>query len=198
MASDKKIVGLSFNSPVILSFTFICFIVLVLDLITAGRTTYTFFSVYRSSFANPLTYLRMFSHVLGHANWEHLFGNMTMLLVVGPLLEEKYGSSNTLFLILTTALVTGLVNFIFFPNVRLLGASGVVFAFILLSSFTCSQEHKIPITFVLVAVIYIGQQIYSAIFFNDNISNLAHLLGGGMGSLLGYIMNKKKMYRTSY
>lgn len=198
MASDKKIVGLSFNSPVILSFTFICFIVLALDLITAGRTTYTFFSVYRSSFANPLTYLRMFSHVLGHANWDHLFGNMTMLLVVGPLLEEKYGSANTLFVILATALVTGLVNFFFFPGVRLLGASGVVFAFILLSSFTCSQERKIPITFILVALIYIGQQIYSAIFVNDNISNLAHLLGGGVGSLLGYIMNKNKMYRTSY
>lgn len=198
MASDKKIVGLSFNSPVILSFTFICFIVLALDLITAGRTTYTFFSVYRSSFANPLTYLRMFSHVLGHANWEHLFGNMTMLLVVGPLLEEKYGSANTLFVILATALVTGLVNFFFFPGVRLLGASGVVFAFILLSSFTCSQERKIPITFILVALIYIGQQIYSAIFVKDNISNLAHLLGGGVGSLLGYIMNKNKMYRTSY
>lgn len=198
MASDKKIVGLSFNSPVILSFTFICFIVLALDLITAGRTSYTFFSVYRSSFANPLTYLRMFSHVLGHVNWEHLFGNMTMLLVVGPLLEEKYGSSNTLFVILATALVTGLVNFFFFPGVRLLGASGVVFAFILLSSFTCSQERKIPITFILVALIYIGQQIYSAIFVKDNISNLAHLLGGGVGSLLGYIMNKNKMYRTSY
>lgn len=198
MASDKKIVGLSFNSPVILSFTFICFIVLALDLITAGRTTYTFFSVYHSSFANPLTYLRMFSHVLGHANWDHLFGNMTMLLVVGPLLEEKYGSANTLFVILATALVTGLVNFFFFPGVRLLGASGVVFAFILLSSFTCSQERKIPITFILVALIYIGQQIYSAIFVNDNISNLAHLLGGGVGSLLGYIMNKNKMYRTSY
>lgn len=198
MASDKKIVGLSFNSPVILSFTFICFIVLALDLITAGRTTYTFFSVYRSSFANPLTYVRMFSHVLGHVNWEHLFGNMTMLLVVGPLLEEKYGSSNTLFVILATALVTGLVNFFFFPGVRLLGASGVVFAFILLSSFTCSQERKIPITFILVALIYIGQQIYSAIFVKDNISNLAHLLGGGVGSLLGYIMNKNKMYRTSY
>ncbi len=198
MASDKKMVGLSFNSPVILSFTFICFIVLALDLITAGRTTYTFFSVYRSSFANPLTYLRMFSHVLGHANWDHLFGNMTMLLVVGPLLEEKYGSANTLFVILATALVTGLVNFFFFPGVRLLGASGVVFAFILLSSFTCSQERKIPITFILVALIYIGQQIYSAIFVNDNISNLAHLLGGGVGSLLGYIMNKNKMYRTSY
>ena len=196
MNSEKK-VSLSFNSPVILTFTILCFIVLVLGFITAGRTTVSFFSVYRSSFASPLTYLRMFTHVLGHADWNHLFGNITMLLVVGPLLEEKYGSWNMLFVIAATALVTGLVNFFFFPGVRLLGASGVVFACILLSSFTCTKERKIPVTFILVALIYIGQQIYSAIFVNDNISNLAHLLGGAVGSVLGYIMNKNKMYNTS-
>ena len=196
MNSEKK-VSLSFNSPVILTFTILCFIVLALDFVTAGRTTVSFFSVYRSSFASPFTYLRMFTHVLGHANWNHLFGNITMLLVVGPLLEEKYGSWNMLFVILATALVTGLVNFFFFPGVRLLGASGVVFACILLSSFTCTEERKIPITFILVALIYIGQQIYSAIFVNDNISNLAHLLGGAVGSVLGYIMNKNKMYNTA-
>lgn len=196
MNSEKK-VSLSFNSPVILTFTILCFIVLVLDIITVGRTTVSFFSVYRSSFESPLAYLRMFTHVLGHADWNHLFGNITMLLVVGPLLEEKYGSWNMFFVIVTTALVTGLVNFFFFPGMRLLGASGVVFACILLSSFTCTEEGKIPITFILVAMVYIGQQIYSAIFVNDNISNLAHLLGGAVGSVLGYIMNKYKMYSTS-
>ena len=166
-------------------------------MITAKQTTVNFFSVYRSSFANPLTYLRMFTHVLGHANWEHLFGNVTMLLVVGPLLEEKYGSLNTLLIILITALVTGLVNFFLFPNVRLLGASGVVFAFILLSAFTCVKEREIPITFILVALIYMGEQIYSAIFVKDNVSNLTHLIGGGVGSVLGFIMNRKKMYRSN-
>lgn len=49
-----------------------------------------------------------------------------LILVVGPLLEEKYGSANILFVILATALVTGIVNFIFFPYTQLLGASGVV------------------------------------------------------------------------
>ena len=197
MDSDKK-VRWSFNSPVILTFTILCFIVLVLDILTFGTSTVNFFSVYRSSFANPLTYLRMFTHVLGHADWNHLFGNITMLLVVGPLLEEKYGSANILFVILATALVTGLVNFFFFPGIMLLGASGVVFSFILLSSFTCTEERKIPVTFILVAIIYIGQQIYEAIFVNDNVSNLAHLLGGATGAVLGYIMNKNKMYKKEY
>lgn len=196
---DKiKKVGLSFNAPVVLIFTILCFIALVLSLITAGRTNVMFFSVYHSSFANPLTYLRMFTHVLGHADWNHFFGNITMLLVVGPLLEEKYGSLNVLFVILATALVTGLVNFFFFPTVRLLGASGVVFAFILLSSFTSMKDGKIPLTFILVAVIYIGQQVYSAFFVKDNISNMAHLVGGAVGSVLGFVLNRHKMHKNTY
>lgn len=195
MNTNTKKLQLSFNAPVILGFTIVCFVVLVLDIITNGSTTNSFFSVYRSSLANPTTYIRFFGHVVGHAGWEHFMGNIMMILVVGPLLEEKYGSSNILFVILSTALVTGIVNFIFFPNVQLLGASGVVFAFILLSSLTSITEGKIPITFILVAIIYIGEQVYRGIFVNDNVANLTHIIGGFVGSGLGYIMNKYKMKR---
>ena len=130
MSVQRKI---SFNSPVILGFTFICFIALGLGVVTKGMTTDLLFSVYRSSLLSPFTYLRFFGHVLGHAGWEHFIGNIMLILVVGPLLEEKYGSANILFVIMATALVTGIVNYVFFPHLQLLGASGVVFAFILLS-----------------------------------------------------------------
>ena len=192
--SGKKI-QISFNSPVILGFTILCFVSLTLGWLTRNVTTNALFSVYRSSMADPLTYVRFLGHVVGHAGWEHFFGNITMLLVVGPLLEEKYGSYNILFVILSTALVTGVINFIFFPGVQLLGASGVVFAFILLSSLTSMEEGKLPLTFLLVALIYIGQQIYEGMFLQDNVSNLTHILGGFVGSGLGYVMNKYKMDR---
>ena len=195
MGNGGKKIRLSFNSPVILGFTLACFIVLILDKVTGSASTRAFFSVYRSSLASPFTYIRFFGHVLGHASWDHFFGNIMMLLVVGPLLEEKYGSANILFVILATALVTGVINFIFFPHVQLLGASGVVFAFILLASLTSIEEEKIPLTFILVALIYIGQQVYDGLFNRDNVSNLTHILGGIVGSSLGYVMNKNKMNR---
>ena len=195
MGNGGKKIRLSFNSPVILGFTLACFIVLILDKVTGSASTRAFFSVYRSSLASPFTYIRFFGHVFGHASWDHFFGNIMMLLVVGPLLEEKYGSSNILFVILATALVTGVINFIFFPHVQLLGASGVVFAFILLASLTSIEEEKIPLTFILVALIYIGQQVYDGLFIRDNVSNLTHILGGIVGSSLGYVMNKNKMNR---
>lgn len=195
MTKVKMKLKVSFNSPIILGFVIICFLALILNLITGGITNNLLFSVYHSSLLNPLTYLRMIGHIFGHAGWEHLIGNMMLLLIVGPLLEEKYGSANMVFVILATALVTGIANYIFFPNVQLLGASGVVFALILLSSFTCIQEGSIPLTAILVAALYIGEQVYDGIFIKDNVSNLTHILGGLVGAGLGWIMNKNKMNR---
>ena len=160
---------------------------------TGGVSDQLLFCVYRSSLSDPLTYFRFFGHVLGHANWEHFLSNIMMILVVGPLLEEKYGSTDTLFVILTTAFVTGLIHFIFFPNVALLGASGIVFAFILLASMTSIEDGKIPLTFILVAVIYIGGQIRDGILVKDDVSNLTHIIGGIVGSVFGFAMNKYRV-----
>ena len=193
MEKNTGRIRLSFNSPVILGFTILCLLALILNYVTNGWANNTLFSVYNSSLLSPFTYIRFFGHVLGHAGWKHFIGNIMLLLIVGPLLEEKYGSLNILFVIMSTALVTGLLNFIIFPNIQLLGASGVVFAFILLTPFTSMKERSIPVTLILVAVIYIGQQVYDGLFINDNVANLTHILGGLMGAVLGFVMHKNKM-----
>ena len=195
MYGSKKKVKLSFNAPAILSFVAICVIVQIVNLLTNGASNRTVFSVYRSSLLNPLTYVRCICHVFGHSDWNHLVGNMMYILILGPMIEEKYGTSNTIFVMAATALVTGIINMIFFPGVRLLGASGIVFAFILISSITTREDHTIPVTFILVALLYIGQQVYDGIFQKDNISQMAHIVGGIVGSVLGFIMQKFKMSR---
>lgn len=180
------------NAPVILGFTGLCVVALILSFLTGGFTNQLLFCVYRAPLTDPLTYVRFFGHVVGHASWDHFFGNITLILVIGPLLEEKYGSLDMLFMILVTALVTGLVNYIFFPNVALLGASGVVFALIVASSLTSMRERSIPLTFILVVIIYLGQEIYSAIIVQDSVSQLTHVVGGLVGASLGYFLDKHK------
>ena len=194
MKGNNTKLRVSFNSPVIIGFTFVCLIALLCSRLTRGYTNRLLFSVYRSSLASPLTYIRFLGHVFGHANWSHFLGNIMMILVVGPLLEEKYGSEKMLIVIVVTALVTGIINFVFFPYTRLLGASGVVFAMIILSSITSIQDGAIPLTFVMVTIIYIGQQVYDGIFIRDNVANLTHIIGGLVGAGLGYVMNKNKKY----
>lgn len=195
MAKNKKVFKVAFNSPVILGFTAICFAVLILNQITGGTANNLIFSVYHSSLLDPLTYVRFIGHVFGHAGWDHFLGNIMLILLVGPLLEEKYGSLNMVLVILVTALTTGIVNYILFPGIQLLGASGVAFALILLSSFTSIEENTIPLTFILVAVIYIGQQIYDGLFVRDNVSNLTHILGGLVGAVFGWSLNLRRRGR---
>ena len=183
---------ITFNSPVVLSFVIISFGAMVLNYLTAGVSNRLLFMTYHSSLASPLTYVRFFTHVLGHQGWSHYIGNMMYLLLLGPMLEEKYGSRAIIEVILITGLVTGLVTWLIFPNIALCGASGVVFAFIMMTSFTSFKEGEIPVTVILVAVIYIGQQIYEGLFVQDNISNMAHILGGIVGAVAGYTLNKKQ------
>lgn len=187
----KKRLRITYNSPTILSFALASLIVTLVGLITNGASTSLLFSVYDSSLLNPLTYLRMFTHILGHSGFEHFIGNAMYLLLLGPMLEEKYGANTLIKVIVITAFVTAIVHCVFWGNYALCGASGIVFAFILLSSFTAFKDGEIPLSFILVAIVFIGKEIYDGIFVQDNISNITHIIGGVVGSISGYALNKK-------
>ena len=185
----KKIV-IRFNAPVILTFALLSLLALLLGNWTNGAATHQYFSVYRSSLSDPLTYVRFIGHVLGHADYEHYMGNMLLLLLVGPGLEEKYGSGTMVWMILVTALVTGLVHFVFFPGSALLGASGVVFMMIVLSSFTAMRRGEIPVTLILVVIFYLGGEIMDGLFKKDNISRITHIVGGLCGLIFGFTVRR--------
>lgn len=182
---------ITFNSPVVLGFIFISLAVLLLGFATLGVSNEVLFMTYHSSLTNPLTYIRFFTHVLGHGGWDHYIGNASFILLLGPMLEEKYGSKRIMQVILITAFVTGVVNYFLFPNVALCGASGVVFAFILLTSFTSFRNGEIPLTFILVAVVFLGQQVYEGVVLTDDISNMSHVIGGIIGAVVGFKLNRK-------
>lgn len=175
---------LKFNSPVILGFSLICVAVFFLDKIMAG-TLMPFFTLGHISISNPVSFLTLFTHVIGHASIEHLLGNLTFILLLGPIVEEKYGDSRTLFMMLITALMTGLINVLLF-HTGLLGASGIVFMLILLVSFTNTKSGEIPVTFILVALLFVGKEILQSLS-SDQISQFAHIIGGVCGSVFGFI-----------
>lgn len=188
----KRRIVIRFNAPVILSFALLSLLALVLGNLTNGATTYRYFSVYRSSLSDPLTYIRFFGHVLGHAGYDHYMGNMLLLLLVGPGIEEKYGHRTTALCIAVTALVTGLVQFVFFPATALLGASGIVFMMIVLSSFTEMGKEGIPITLILVVVFYLGGELMDGLTALDNVSQLTHIVGGICGLVFGFTIKKRR------
>ena len=192
MAKKRTVLKIQYDSPVVLTFALLCLGALLANHLTDGWTNQNLFCVYRASFYDPLTYVRFFGHVLGHADMVHFFSNICLLLVLGPVVERRYGSKNLLLAIVVTALVTGLVQFIFFPGTGLLGASGIVFMMIFLSSISGIKGGNIPVTLILVAIIYLGQEVSTMIMENDQTSQLTHIIGGVCDIVLGAMMAKKK------
>ncbi|NLZ75219.1 MAG: rhomboid family intramembrane serine protease [Erysipelotrichia bacterium] len=189
MSLLKKI---EYNAPVTLTFSLISLIVLILyNIIGDGFLSFAAMT-YKDSLLNPMMYIRLITHIFGHLSWEHFLGNMSYVLLLGPMVEEKYGSEKLLVMILATALIAGILNNVLFTDIALCGASGIVFMLIVLSSVTSVEKGKLPLTLVLVMIIYLGAEIYNAIMVTDSISQFTHIVGGICGSIFGLVSDKNK------
>ena len=179
-------INFDYNSPVIITYLIISVIAWILNIITSGKSNKLLFTSYRSSIFNPLTYIRLFTHSIGHVDLSHLIHNFLFILLIGPMIEEKYGSINLLVMLLITSLVIGLFNTIF-SNYSITGASGNVYMLIVLSSFSNITEGKIPITLILILIFYIISEFTSRIFEgNKKTYHTGHLLGALCGIGFGF------------
>ena len=78
-----------YNAPVTLSLFLISLVVLILSVLTRGKSNYLFSSE-RASLLNPLTWVRFFTNILGHRDYYHFSNNYLKILLLGPMIEEKY------------------------------------------------------------------------------------------------------------
>ena len=187
----KPRLRLDYNSPFCLSFAFLAMLVYVASILSQGWTSLHLFSISgNAGFLDWTTYPRLFLHVLGHASVQHLFANLTVLLLVGPLLEEMYGPGLLFLLAAVTALLTGLVMMLLFSG-QLMGASSIVFAFIVLSSFANAKSGTIPLTFILISLLFIGGEVIRALSQQDHIARFAHIIGGLLGGVAGFYMARR-------
>lgn len=180
---------IKYNSKVILTFAILSFFVLVLNFITVGYTNKMFFCVYRAELSF-LSFIRLFTHILGHTDISHYFNNFLLILITAPMIEERYGSRLTFCFIIITAFITGILHIII-SDKALLGASGIAFMFIGLASFTNIEKNKVPLTTILVIFMCLGKEL-SFLGKNDNISRITHIVGGICGLVIGVIVNYKR------
>jgi membrane associated rhomboid family serine protease len=133
-------------------------------------------------------YIGLVTYPLAHANFQHLLGNFSIILLLGPILEKQYGWKKLLVFSLITCLLTAILHIAFW-DIGLIGASGIVFMFIILSSLMHIKGNEIPITFILVTLLYLGQEVLAS-FANDNISHFAHIMGGVTGIYFGFFWKR--------
>lgn len=139
------------------------------------------------SLLHPLTWLTLFTWPFVHADTAHLTGNLMFFLLLSPGLEKKQGSAEFLFCLGLTAVVAGLGHLAFGGNqTSLIGASGWVFMMIILSTFTTDEPGTVSIPTIVVAVLYGWREIKEA-FSPNQVSQLAHALGGLCGLAFGLL-----------
>jgi len=190
----KKTLGkIEYNAPVVLTFSLLAAFIFVIDLMVPYNLIENFFVYYGG--VRPLDWLRLFLWPFGHASFDHLFGNLSIILLIGPLLEEKYSSRYLAFGMVLTTIVVGAFQALFSSG-GILGASGIVFMMIIMTSFTRKpkidpeteeieeRKNTIPLTFVIIAILYLGREIYNGLFIANNISEMGHILGAIVGVFL--------------
>ena len=187
----QRRVRIRYNAPVTLTLALAAAAVLGYDQIFGSTIVTSYFSAppYLAT-GGALTWVRLFTHVIGHASWAHLVSNFSFILLIGPVLEEKFGSGIVLLMTLVTAGVTGLLNALL-VHAGLLGASGIAFMLILLSSFTNIRSGQIPLTFLLVVALYLVGEFVAALT-PDSVSQLSHIAGGLCGGLFGFIFARRE------
>ncbi|MCR4822509.1 MAG: rhomboid family intramembrane serine protease [Treponema sp.] len=193
----KKKLKVTYNAPVTLTFAIICVFILLIDNYLLGKSLIpVVFTVPGRigseggfDYRNVFNYFRLFLHVFGHSDWNHLLGNFSFILLLGPLMEERYGSKMVLLMVTVTAFVTGVINICLIPH-PLLGASGIVFMLIILASITTLDKNVIPLSFIFVVAIYLGRELINAPKA-ENISTVAHIAGGLCGSMFGFLVAPK-------
>jgi len=191
---QKKGFHVTYNAPVTLTFSLIAALVLLLDIKVFQRhlvpAVFAAPGCQGSGFAfnwkSPFDYVRLFTHILGHSDWNHLLSNLSFILLLGPILEERYGSGMITIMILITALVNGVLNACFIAS-PLTGSSGIAFMMILLASATNISRNELPLSFLLILALYLGRELFSP-NHEANIATFAHVAGGICGSMFGFLV----------
>ena len=202
----KKKLRVTYNAPVTLTFAILCVVIFLMNNYLLGRHLIP--AIFTAparigtkiqstdeiknigfNYKNLLDYFRLFLHIFGHTDWNHLLGNFSFILLLGPLMEERYGSKMVLLMFVVTAFVTGVINVCIIPR-PLLGASGIVFMLIVLASITTLDKNVIPLSFIFVVAIYLGRELINAPKA-ENISTVAHIAGGLCGSMFGFLVAPK-------
>lgn len=179
---------ITYNAPVILTFTALAVAVQLATGLVGDQSIKPYVAA-PPFFGDWQSYLGLVTHPLGHANWDHLLGNFGIILLLGPILEERHGSRSLLLMFLITALITGLANIVL-TDAYLVGASGIVFMLIVLASTANIRRGEIPLTFLAVALLYLGREVVQS-FKQDNVSQLAHLMGGIAGGVFGFVSARR-------
>lgn len=137
----------------------------------------------------PLSYVRLLFYIFGVAagGASLLFTNLILIMLLGPAMEERYGSVIIGIMIFVSALFAGVLNACFCEN-SLVGAVPLVSMMIFLNAFMSFSKKKFPLSFAAVMVLFVLLQIFSGA---GAVQIIICIAGGLCGSLFAFLTSPK-------
>jgi len=181
---------ISFDSPITLIFVILCVIFGILSKFLPEFQNFLTCPTSASgenpfNFKSVTDYFRLLLYPLGVLDWNILTSNLVFILLLCPKIEEKFGKGILSLLILITVLFAGVVC-VCFSSTVMVGSSGIV-CMLLILSFYCSIDKKeIPLSYILLALIYFSTQLIS-VFTTNSLEPFCHFAGALIGSLVGIL-----------
>ena len=207
--SKKKFnlnIKVAYDAPVTLTFVIVCALIFLLNMLLAksGKAV-GLEKIFASPTSQagvlpfipgaPLSYVRLLFYIFGSGAAGNavaggaslLFTNLILIMLLGPAMEERYGSAIIGIMIFVSALFSGVLNACFCENC-LVGAVPVVSMMIFLNAFMSFSKKKFPLSFAAVMVLFVLLQIFSGA---GAVQIIICIAGGLCGSLFAFLTSPK-------
>lgn len=204
MTRRKINLKISYDAPVTLTFSLLCIVLYLIDTLfckgflsenvlaspTTGEGALPFV------FSQFASYPRLILYIFGSESISLLLADLIFILLLGPSMEERYGSVVVGIMIAVSALFSGVLNACFCKN-SIHGAAPIVFMMIFLNAFMTFTKRKLPISFVCVMGMYIA---YEWIPHGGSgiIEVVISMAGGLCGSLFAFLTSPKARAESRY
>ena len=197
MAKKKFKLKFVYDAPVTLTFALLAFGIFLLDTFAFKGTfsgqwllTPTVAEGFLPfSFSDFPSIVRLFLHVFGYTDPAVLICNLIFILLLGPAMEERYGSVIIGIMIFVAALFSGVLSACF-CKVPACGAEPVVFMLVLLCTMMHLSRSKVSASSLAVIALFIGMLVLRK---NPNgvIGVVITAAGGLCGSLFAFLTSPK-------
>lgn len=119
-------------------------------------------------------------HVFGHSGWSHFIGNTIYIAMLGPSVEDRFGTIPLALMTLITALVIGAVSIV--TQTPCYGLSTVAYMWVILNTFYSDEQEGIPVTSLILLLVFVLPEAISIFTkHGDHIAHQNHVLGAACG-----------------
>lgn len=145
-------------------------------------------------------YWQFLTYMFTHATVSHFIFNMLSLYIFGTAVERRIGSREFILYYLLTGVLSGVASYAMFymanTNTVLLGASGAIYALLMLFSVLYPRSviyvfGLIPVQAPLLIILYFIIELISGLTAHDGVAHMTHLSGLVFGLL--YIVIRMRM-----